>query len=223
MYTPIGERFGKLVVLSEIPKEERVGRQRRMRCLCDCGNVTTPMLFTLKNGSAKSCGCVAANKAKERWKNPTEEMIEERRRQGDRNKTHGMSKHPAFQQWADMKSRCTNKHHEWYPSYGGRGIGMQESWYSFECFWIDMGGSWVNGLQIDRIDNDLGYSKENCKWSTRSEQQRNKSNTMYIETPNGVMDITTASEVYGLSTGCLRYRYSAGYRGADLIKKSQRG
>lgn len=223
MYTPIGERFGRLVVLSEVPREERVGRQRRMRCLCDCGNVTTPMLFTLKNGSAKSCGCVAANKAKERWRNPTEEMIEQRRVQGEKNKTHGMTNHPAFKQWADMKSRCTNVNHKWYPSYGGRGISIDESWVGFDGFWRDMGDEWSDGLQIDRIDNNKNYCKENCKWSTRSEQQRNKSNTKYIDTPDGVMDITTASELYGLTTGCLRYRYDKGVRGMELIKKSQRG
>ncbi|AUR83845.1 hypothetical protein NVP1042O_57 [Vibrio phage 1.042.O._10N.286.45.B8] len=223
MYTPIGERFGKLVVLSEASKEERNSRHRKMHCKCDCGKKTMTMLFTLKNGQARSCGCVAANKAKERWKNPTEKMLHQARVQGDKNKTHGMSKHPAFQQWADMKARCNSESHKWYPSYGGRGITIDDSWCSFECFWDEMKDSWRDGLQIDRINNDLGYSKENCKWSTRSEQQRNKSNTRYIETPDGVMDITTASEFYGLSTGCLNYRYSVGVRGLDLIKKSQRG
>lgn len=223
MYNPIGERFGKLVVLSEATKEERNSRHRKMHCICDCGNKTMTMLFTLKNGSARSCGCIAANKAKERWRNPTKGMIKQRKEQGEKNRTHGMSTHPAFQQWADMKSRCLNKSHVWYSSYGGRGITVDESWLSFDVFWSDMGDSWGKGLQINRIDNDKGYCKDNCKWSTRSEQQRNKSNTRYIETPDGRMDITSASEFYGVSTGCLRYRYDKGYRDLDLIKKSQRG
>lgn len=223
MYTPIGERFGKLVVLSEATKEDRQSRHRKMHCICDCGNKTLTMLFALKNGQAKSCGCIAANKAKERWKNPTKEMLEQRRVQGERNKTHGMTKHPAFKQWSDMKSRCTNPNHKWYPSYGGRGISIDKSWLSFDGFWRDMGDKWSDGLQIDRVDNNKNYCKENCKWSTRSEQQRNKSNTKYIDTPDGVMDITTASEFYGLTTGCLRYRYDKGIRGMELIRKSQRG
>lgn len=208
--------------MSEATKEERKSRHRKMHCICDCGKKTMTMLFTLKGGSARSCGCVAAEKAKERWKNPTKEMIEQRKLQGEKNKTHGMTKHAAFSQWADMKSRCTNKGHAWYKSYGGRGISLDNSWLTFEGFWADMEQLWVEGMQIDRIDNDKGYCKSNCKWSTRSQQQRNKSNTKFIDTPNGVMDITTASELYGVSAGCLRYRYEKGVRGLDLIKKSQR-
>lgn len=223
MYTPIGEKFGKLTVLSEATKEERDSRHRKMHCICDCGNKTMTMLFTLKNGQSKSCGCVAANKAKERWMNPTEKMMQQAAEQGVKNSTHGMSKHPAFSQWADMRSRCENKKHSWYPSYGGRGVAVCERWLSFSNFWDDMGGSWSIGLQIDRLDNNGGYDPDNCKWSTRSQQQRNKSNTFYIETPHGIMDITTAGEKYGLSAGCLRYRYNQGRRGENLIKKSIRG
>ncbi|AUR95660.1 hypothetical protein NVP1210O_38 [Vibrio phage 1.210.O._10N.222.52.C2] len=223
MYTPIGVSFGKLTVISEATKEERKSRHRKMNCICDCGNKTMTMLFTLKNGQAKSCGCVAANKAKERWINPTDEMITQANEQGVKNSTHGMSRHPAFSQWADMKSRCINKSHAWYESYGGRGIELCERWLSFDMFWLDMGSDWSKGMQIDRVDNDAGYSKENCKWSTRSQQQRNKSNTFYIDTPDGVMDITTAGEKYNLNPSCLRYRYEQGMRGKDLIKKSIRG
>lgn len=219
----IGSKFGKLTVLSEIDVNERKSRHRKVVCICECGKKTNSFLFSLREGRSKSCGCVAANKAKERWKNPTKKMIEVAKASGEKNKTHGMSKHPAFSQWTDMKARCTSESHKWYKEYGGRGVGVCDEWLSFECFWSDMGGEWSSGLQIDRIDNEKGYCKSNCKWSTRSQQQRNKRNTKYIETPNGVMDITSASEFYSVPAGCLRYRYNTGKRGNELIKKSQRG
>lgn len=222
MYTPIGEKFGRLTVTSEATKEERKSRHRKMHCACDCGNKTMSFLFSLKDGSSTSCGCIAAEKAKQRWLSPTDEMIKQAKEQGLKNSTHGMSKHPAFAQWADMRNRCENKSNSWYESYGGRGISVCDRWLDFSNFWKDMGDGWSKGLQIDRINNDLGYSPDNCKWSTRSEQQRNKSNTFYIDTPDGVMDVTTASEFYNLSAGCLRYRYNQGIRGEKLIKKSIR-
>lgn len=213
----IGQRFGKLVVLDVA---ESNSRQRKWRCQCDCGKITTPFGFLLKSGKSKSCGCVAAQKSKDRWKNPTPEM---RAKMGRHAITHNMSKHKAFRAWTDMKTRCLNPKSKWFKSYGARGIKICQEWInSFEIFWADMGGSWFDGATIGRIDNDGNYEPSNARWETRSQQQRNKSNTRFIETLNGLMPIKEASETYGISVNCLRYRQAAKWPIENIFKPSQR-
>lgn len=78
---------------------------------------------------------------------------------------HGMSKHPIYRVWADMKNRCYNENIEAYDLYGGRGIEVCDEWfYSFSKFLEDMGEGYKRGLRIDKIDNDKNYCKENCRW-----------------------------------------------------------
>ena len=72
-----------------------------------------------------------------------------------------------------MKQRCLNENNPRYADYGGRGIGVSDSWLIFENFFEDMGIRPL-GLSIERKNNDLGYSKENCKWATLEEQSTNK-------------------------------------------------
>lgn len=76
--------------------------------------------------------------------------------------------------WVAIKQRCYNQKHEHYESYGGRGITVCQRWLdSFDNFLEDMGNK-PEGLTLDRIDNDRGYSPRNCRWTTRSTQGANK-------------------------------------------------
>lgn len=86
----------------------------------------------------------------------------------------GVGSQPAYHSWFSARQRCTDPEHPQWPNYGGRGIAMCERWLgSFDAFYADMGDS-APGLSLDRIDNDGNYEPGNCKWSTRSEQQKNK-------------------------------------------------
>lgn len=88
---------------------------------------------------------------------------------------HGLSGHPIFRVWVDMKHRCSNPNHAQFYYWGGRGIKVCDRWEnSFPNFLKDMGDRPTPQHQIDRINNDLGYFPENCRWATPSENQRNK-------------------------------------------------
>ena len=76
--------------------------------------------------------------------------------------------------WSIMKQRCRNKKNPAYKYYGGRGIDLCKRWNSFDFFVIDTLETYKDDLSIDRIDNNKGYCKENCRWATQKTQLLNR-------------------------------------------------
>lgn len=86
-----------------------------------------------------------------------------------------LSQTTEYRVWASMKQRCLNQNSTRYARYGGRGIVICDQWKNdFQAFLNDMGMRPSPGHSLDRIDNDGNYTPDNCRWATRSEQQRNK-------------------------------------------------
>jgi hypothetical protein len=153
----IGETYGRWTITDV----QRLGRYYKAKCLCVCGETKIVRQDSLLNGDSTSCGCFAAEQASKL------------------NRTHGLSSHKLYDVWHSMNRRCLNENRKDYKHYGGRGIKVCDEWGStnpkgFYNFLEDMEDSFTEGLEIDRIDNNGNYSKNNCKWSTRSEQVVNR-------------------------------------------------
>jgi hypothetical protein len=154
-YHLVGLKFGQLTVLSKLDARNEKGKTQWM-CQCLCGDKKVAYTYQLtKNFTGlRSCGkCEWHIKHKE-----------------------------AYTSWMSMKQRCDDSNRKDYKYYGGRGITYEPRWKEFVQFYIDMGdppNDTVTGerLSLDRKDVHGMYSKENCKWSTRSEQQLNKTNS----------------------------------------------
>lgn len=151
-----GLRFGRLVVI----KKHSVDKYgiSQWECLCDCGNKTIASLSNLRNGNTTSCGCFGIQRKREA------------------NTTHGKTGSRLHRIWKAMHTRCYNPRFFAYKHYGGRGIAICPEWKNdFQAFhdWA-MANGYRDNLSIDRINNDMGYSPDNCRWATTAEQNNNK-------------------------------------------------
>ena len=173
-----GQRFGRLVAVSET--DHYSGVNRKWMCVCDCGNEKIVSKDRLKSGVTRSCGCL---------------MRESRL-------THGMTGKPIYESYRSMMKRCCVPNTEGFDNYGGRGIKVCDRWKDFENFYSDMGDR-PPGKTLDRINVDDDYSPENCRWVTWKEQARNKRNSRK-ETHNGQeKPISEWAEIYGITYATL--------------------
>lgn len=109
-----------------------------------------------------------------------------------------MSKSPEYYTWKNLRYRCTKKDHKFYKWYGGRGITVCKEWNtSFNAFYKDMGRRPGKEFSIERIENEKGYSKENCKWEIKTKQQINRRIAFKKSTfPTGVSKDTRGENRY---------------------------
>lgn len=161
-----GQVFGRLTVLE---RDSFASGKTRWLCRCECGQSTVVIGQLLRNGKTRSCGCLRSDRAAETatkhggyvGRKPTRTM----------------------RIWKNMIQRASNPNCPMYSRYGGVGIGVCESWQTFEGFLLDMGQA-PDGLTLERVDNSKGYGPDNCKWATYAEQNRNKSSSKLL-TLNG--------------------------------------
>jgi hypothetical protein len=110
-----------------------------------------------------------------------------------------------YRTWIAMLSRCRNVKDSNYINYGGRGITVYEDWHKFEKFYEDMGELPFYEAQIDRIDNDKGYCKENCRWVSAKENSRNRRNTKTYLTRLGLIKRIELIEQIGWTKNQFRW------------------
>lgn len=103
---------------------------------------------------------------------------------------YGKTSYPEYNNWRGMRERCSNKNHDHYSRYGGRGIKVCDRWSNFYNFYEDMGQKPTPKHSLDRIDNNGNYEPSNCRWATQKEQLRNSSRVK-LHTIDGVEDTIT--------------------------------
>jgi len=148
-----GKTFGFLKVVKR-SKVSLYGKPAWV-CRCVCGRHKRVGAANLVNGTTKSCGCQKSSLCRT-------------------NVTHQMTKTVEHRAWTSMLQRCLNKRHRAWKRYGARGIKVCRRWLRFENFFADMGKRPGPGYSLDRKKNHLGYSPENCRWATRSQQNKNR-------------------------------------------------
>lgn len=117
-----------------------------------------------------------------------------------------------YRRWSNIIQRTTNPGHPDYANYGGRGITVCSEWRgSFEAFSRDMSPGYSTGLELDRIDNDGSYDKDNCRWVTRTEQNRNRRNSVMLTFRGRTMNASAWAKALGLNGATVRSRLRTGW------------
>lgn len=202
-----GQRFGRLTVLclSGFTPE----RSSIWLCLCDCGRAIFRITSRLKkNSTTISCGCISS------------------RLRSEAAIRHGGSQTRLYRIWNGMKVRCYLTTHPRYADWGGRGIDICDDWReSFVNFrvWAHS-NRYESTLSIERLDNNKGYSPENCIWATRSVQANNRRTSRIITHKGERFTVTQWSRKTNLTETAIRLRIDRyGWSVEDaLTKKSRR-
>ena len=126
------------------------------------------------------------------------------------NHSHKLSHTPLWGAYYDMRARCYNPKGLCYPRYGGRGVTVCDEWRDNPSAFFEwaLSNGYESGLEIDRIDNEKGYSPENCRWVTRKENCRNRRSNVMIEHEGELITLVELSERLGIPyrTAYSRYR-----------------
>lgn len=187
----MGQRFERWTVLT-------IGRH--CSCVCDCGVKKQVRRDHLKSGMSLSCGCLHKERASARTKHLHE-----------CNMTHGLSKSRLYSVWQNIKGRCHKEKHLFYKYYGARGIAVCDRWREDFSYFIEDMGIPEAGMTLDRIDNNAGYSKENCRWATRKEQSNNTRANRRLEHDGLNLTITEWAELRGIHRNTLNERLRNGW------------
>ena len=189
-YTHVfGSVFGELTVVGQ------TGEKDILICRCSCGTEKTARLGHMRAGTVKSCGCLLLRRPKEV------------------HGTHLLGRDPLYKIWNSMVYRCTEPSHHAFHRYGGRGITVCDRWLGDDGpinFIADMGPR-PPGYSIDRIDNNKGYCRENCRWADQVTQSRNTSANRVIEFRGERKTLTEWASTYGLLHETLGQRLKRGW------------
>lgn len=152
----VDKKINMLSILSVFSEYKGGKKVKHFSCICDCGKNTKPIAEKVMRGITTSCGCYGILRRKEKVTR------------------HGLYKSPLYKVHGSMLSRCYNNKNKAYHRYGGRGILVSKDWHIFENFYRDMIDGYSSGLQLNRVDNDKSYYKENCRWVTAKQNMWNR-------------------------------------------------
>lgn len=206
-------KFGRLMVLERGPNTAH-GRATWL-CSCVCGvtkNIKSENL-TRTRGATESCGCIQSE---------TRKLNGEKVGRLQQHEYSGSEYPREKSTWRAMLARCYDTSDRGYANYGGRGICVCDDWrYSFKAFVHDMGRRPIE-TTLERIDNNLGYFKANCRWATKMEQANNRRTNRRI-TVNGVTQtVAQWARELGISCHVIHTRIYTGMDEVEAVRKSIR-
>lgn len=175
------------------------GSMAYLNCQCSCGTIRLVRQYCLENGKTKSCGC------------RTREINKKL------NTKHGLYYNKLYNTWTGMMDRCYNKESKAYKNYGARGIDVCERWHDIHNFVKDNELLYQENLSIDRIDNNSGYSPDNCRWATQHEQSMNRRNSIYLTFQGTTKPMIEWAEEIGIKYRCLYLRKRRGWSDEQII------
>ena len=186
----IGNRYGRLIVMSETKK----GYTYICHCKCDCGNETDTACGNLRSGHTTSCGCYA-------------------REIQSLNSTHGMSKTRLYRIYRKMLNRCYRVADTGYPYYGAKGIKVCDEWREKPENFLNwaLANGYSDTLTIDRIDTHGNYEPDNCRWVTMQEQNHNRSSNVFFEINGKRQTKDQWADEYHINRGTLDTRLKHGW------------
>jgi len=195
-----GQKFGRLIIINKIGYDKYC-KNILWNCRCDCGKTKVIRSSSLTCGNTKSCGCLLKETTIERF---TE---------------HGHSTRTTisktYRSWDSMIQRCTNPNSPDYKRYGGRGITVCKRWLKFPNFLKDMEARPQNRT-LERINNDNGYHKSNCKWASRKQQDRNKRSNRFFTFNGKTQCMSDWAKEYNIHISTFQKRLKLGW----LIEKA---
>ena len=184
-----GKLHGWLMPLTPFRRADQAASKVYWLCRCHCGRLAYIQRQCLRRGT-RTCGC--RMKVSKQWR-------------------HGKYNTPTYKAWGAMKKRCDDPQNGAWRHYGGRGISYDPRWKDFTNFLADMGMRPAPNDELDRINNNGNYCKENCRWVTR-QQNLNNTRVNHVVVYNGQQ--MTASELarqVGLRPNRLLARLRAGF------------
>lgn len=170
---------------------------------CVCGKIVVKPKSKVKIFEVRSCGCM-------RYKLKSETIG-----------THGLSRHPLYDVWANMLRRCCNEKHHSYKRYGGRGVIVCNEWRNdFLNFYNwSISNGWQQGLELDKdiIGDGLIYSPDTCCFVTPKKNSNNKRTNVHLTVDGVTKTLSEWSDISGVNRTTISFRKSIGMSDADAI------
>lgn len=205
-FPPVWSTFAVLALFSDpvpLVRVRRQGHNAVWSFQCGCGKVFEALAANVTRGNTRSCGCRRVKVSE------------------DKARTHGLSKHPVYVVWNNMRRRCYDEKNAAFKNYGGRGITICAEWHDLSVFYRDM---WPRprGATIERIDNALGYSPSNCRWASRKEQGNNQRRNTVLDIDGIARTVAQWAEHLGIPSARIRGRLRLGWSAKDALNTTEK-